>query len=160
MRDAASDVLAVPDNFSKETVEAFLHYVYRDALPPQLSAPQTAELAHAAAFFNAQRLAALCEAALADSLLSGGEDEFAADLAPQLLMLADAVSLPHLRSVALHFMVRHFDAVAASPHFEQLSHSQMAQVTRQACDLYARTLSTLKEVAGGDGEADGSIGSC
>eukprot|EP00193_Tetraselmis_chui_P018060 CAMPEP_0177780392 /NCGR_PEP_ID=MMETSP0491_2-20121128/17172_1 /TAXON_ID=63592 /ORGANISM="Tetraselmis chuii, Strain PLY429" /LENGTH=458 /DNA_ID=CAMNT_0019300147 /DNA_START=1307 /DNA_END=2680 /DNA_ORIENTATION=+ len=103
MRDAASDVLAVPDNFSKETVEAFLHYVYRDALPPQLSAPQTAELAHAAAFFNAQRLAALCEAALADSLLSGGEDEFAADLAPQLLMLADAVSLPHLRSVALHF---------------------------------------------------------
>jgi hypothetical protein len=52
----------------------------------------------------AQRLAALCEAALADSLLSGGEDEFAADLAPQLLMLADAVSLPHLRSVALHFV--------------------------------------------------------
>jgi hypothetical protein len=59
----------------QETVEAFLHYVYRDALPPQLSAPQTAELAHAAAFFNAQVLRGsaflnIAEKAAADLRLS------------------------------------------------------------------------------------------
>lgn len=36
------------------TVEAFLHYVYHDALPEDFSVEQLAQLVHAATFFNAQ----------------------------------------------------------------------------------------------------------
>eukprot|EP00873_Tetraselmis_striata_P012076 jgi/Tetstr1/432340/TSEL_021737.t1 len=147
MRDADAEEFEVPDNFAKETIEAFLHYVYHDALMPGLSGPEVAQLVHAATFFSAQRLVSLCEAALAAEMHAEG-DGAAADLAPQLLMLADDVNLPHLRNVALHYITHNYAAAAASPHFAQLSQPQMAIVAQAACERYMRTLSALKEVAG------------
>lgn len=64
--------------------------------------------------------------------------------APALLTLADDSGLGHLRSVALDYIITHYDAVAQQPAFAALSKEQVAMVAREACALHGRVLSALR----------------
>jgi len=146
MRDAEVPEMPVPDHFSKETVEAFLHYVYHDSLPDELPIQEVAELVHAAMFFNSQRLVVLCEAALAKELRS--KESGVEELAPQLLLLADEVGLQHLRNAALNYITQKYSTVSQTAGFHLLSKDQVAMVAQTACQYYTQAIASLEEITG------------
>lgn len=56
-----------------------------------------------------------------------------AELAPQLLAVADETGLPGLRGVAVDWIVQNFDRAAAASAFSVLSRDQMALLAGAAC---------------------------
>ncbi|KAL4452300.1 hypothetical protein ABPG75_007962 [Micractinium tetrahymenae] len=160
--DASTERVAVPDHFSQEAVQAFLHYVYNDSME-ECSDPQEAvAVLHVALYYSCPRLAHLCELRLATLLRPlraerragkaprHGEvhdEEALADAAAALLALADDNGLAHLRAVALDYIVHNFSAVAQTESYQALGRRQLALVAEEACRAHARALEHIKRMA-------------
>ncbi|GFR50447.1 hypothetical protein Agub_g12668, partial [Astrephomene gubernaculifera] len=88
MRDSHTTRYVVPEAVERrEAVEAFLHYVYLDCLPPGgVDSHLMPQLIHAGIYYGCNRLVRLCESLLARELVAaseaaaaaGGEEEGAA----------------------------------------------------------------------------------
>ena len=55
MRDAGEGELRVPETFSHESMNAFMHYVYKDELPRKLAASQIIQVLHIACYYGVTR---------------------------------------------------------------------------------------------------------
>ncbi|KAL6780621.1 hypothetical protein ACKKBF_B12430 [Auxenochlorella protothecoides x Auxenochlorella symbiontica] len=148
MRDAAVETIPVPDHFSRQGVEALIEYMYHDVVVKDADPDMALATLHVAQYYGVPRLVQESERTLAGILLqkraaSDTQEDLAAT-APALLTLADDSGLGHLRSVALDYIITHYDAVAQQPAFAALSKEQVAMVAREACALHGRVLSALR----------------
>lgn len=160
--DASAERVVVPDHFSREAVQAFLHYVYNDGME-ECSDPQEAvAVLHVALYYSCPRLTHLCELRLAALLRpartqrragkaarsdDAHDEEALADAAAALLALADDNGLAHLRAVALDYVVHNFAAVAQTESYQALSRRQVALVAEEACRAHMRALEQIKRMA-------------
>lgn len=63
-----------------------------------------------------------------------------------MLGLAHDCGLPHLRAVALDYVIAHHPAVAATDAYAALPRDAVAAVAAEACALHARTRAHLHEL--------------
>lgn len=148
MRDAEGTNLQVPEHFSKDAVETFLHYLYYDKLDSRSSPQHVMAVLHVAHYYGAAHLVGLCEAMLAQAVKKGDQDdESTHEAAAALLMLADESGLPKLRAVCLDYIVHHYGAVAATENFKTLNSHQRNMIAAEACAMHTHVQRLLKEVA-------------
>lgn len=174
--DSSTDRVAVPDHFSREAVDAFLHYCYHDSMQECVDPQEAVSVLHVALFYSCPRLVHLCELRLAQLLRAGGgssgngcerrgtrrngngkapvagegvevDEEGLADAAAALLAIADDNGLGHLRAVALDWIVHHYDAVAHTESYHNLSREQVALVAEEACRLHAAMIKHIQRMA-------------
>jgi hypothetical protein len=69
------------------------------------------------------------------------------DAAAALLGLADEAGLPHLRAVALDFVIAHFPAVAATPAWAALPRGCADAVAAEACARFGHALGLMRGLA-------------
>lgn len=62
------------------------------------------------------------------------------------LALADEAALPHLRAVALDFILSNHAAVMACPAYATLSRAQLHLIASQACSQHARMNEMLQKL--------------
>lgn len=148
MRDAEDSELHVPEHFTKDAVETFLHYLYHDKIDSRTSPQHVVAVLHVAHYYGAGRLVGLCEAILAKELKRGDrDDEGTNEAAAALLVLADESGLTKLRAVCLDYIVHHYAAVASTEAFKNLNSHQRDLIAAESCALYAHLRSLLREVA-------------
>lgn len=63
------------------------------------------------------------------------------------LALADEATLPHLRAVALDFILSHHMAVMACPAYASLNREQLHLIATQACAQHARVTDLILQLA-------------
>ena len=88
MRDSDLSSVKVPENFDKNAMTVFVHYLYRDSVPIHLphDANLTARVLHTAHYYGIPRLVNLCESILGEMLLNVQESRDSnSDAALQLL---------------------------------------------------------------------------
>ncbi|CAL5223332.1 g5831 [Coccomyxa viridis] len=147
MRDARDHDLPVPEHFSKEAMEVFLYYVYKDELDARLDAELAATVLHIAQYYGAPRLAGLCERLLAREIKNGdAEDEGACETAAALLGVADEAGLSHLRAVALDFVVMHFEAVAKTTAWASLPRACADAVAAEATSRFKHSMELMRKM--------------
>lgn len=150
MKDASLAIINVPDHFSnKRAMECLLQYVYYDCtteMDPYLAV----DVLHLAQFYGIQRLAQLCEGILAKMIRAGQRSstsvENIAEAAVTLLALAEDQSLPHLKAVALDFMIHHFEQVRATEAYAALSKEHVDCIAQGACRELQRTKEVIHDV--------------
>ncbi|PNW81078.1 hypothetical protein CHLRE_07g342000v5 [Chlamydomonas reinhardtii] len=164
MRDCNTDDYQVPEAVERaDAMEAFLHYLYKDCLPPGgVDSELMPQLLHAGTYFGCHRLVRLCEALLARELVAagrrGGEPEVlaaAVAAAGPLLGLADEGGLDGLRGVALQFVLDHFPAVSASEGYRALPRPLVDAVAAEAVARYTGLLQQLERLACGSSSSGG-----
>ncbi|KAK9807068.1 hypothetical protein WJX72_012529 [[Myrmecia] bisecta] len=147
MRDAFEDKLHVPEHFTREAIEVFLRYLYHDTIDMRIDIEMAIAVLHVAHYYGAPRLVGLCEVILAKELKRGSpRDEGTAETAAGLLALADEADLPHLKAVALDFIVRHFPLVSSTSAYAALSKRQADLVAAEACQVSKRMEGLLKQM--------------
>lgn len=149
MRDAEDNELHVPEQFAKDAIETFLHYLYYDEVDPRTSPQHVVAVLHVAHYYGAGRLVGLCEAILAKELKRGDrDDEGTNEAAAALLVLADESGLTKLRAVCLDYIVHHYAAVSLTEGYKSLNSHQRDLIAAESCALYAHLRGMLREVAG------------
>ncbi|EIE27207.1 PCMT-domain-containing protein [Coccomyxa subellipsoidea C-169] len=148
MRDASDSHLPVPDHFSQEAMEVFKFYLYNDQLDARLDAEAATAVLHIGQYYGAPRLVGLCERMLAREIRhrDAGE-EGTCEAAAALLGLADEAGLPHLRAVALDFVVQHFPAVSATPAWAALPRSAADAVAAEAAARFKHSVDIMRGMA-------------
>ncbi|KAG2491963.1 hypothetical protein HYH03_009694 [Edaphochlamys debaryana] len=164
MRDSDAAVYGAPPALERaDAMEAFLHYVYQDCLPPGgVDSEVMPQLLHAGIYYGCHRLVRLCESLLARELVAAGQPGADAEVlaaavaaAGPLLALADEGGLDALRGVAMQFVLDHFSAVSASEGYQQLPRALVDAVAGEAVRRYTGLLGHLGELArvAGPGES-------
>lgn len=156
MRDAMSSIVSVPEHFSKTTMDSFLHYVYKDAIELDITHdPQSIiALLHVAQYYGTPRLTHLCELALAKVIQrkipvkgkSDQDEDSRAEAAAALFGLAANQGLPHLKAVALDYVVHHFEAVSKTEAFGALGKEEVALVAAESCAYLSNIIKRMKDM--------------
>ncbi|KAK9804488.1 hypothetical protein WJX73_008895 [Symbiochloris irregularis] len=157
MRDADATEVHVPEDLPQGAVAAFVKWVYEDEVDGRMDAQGAVALLRVANFFGAPHLVGLCDLQLSRELdLSTGSNDLegACDCAAALLSLADESNLPHLRAVALDFIVAHHSAVVTTPAYAALSKAQTDMVAAEACHLVTRMRALLNNPSAAGAAAD------
>ncbi|KAK9857634.1 hypothetical protein WJX84_009149 [Apatococcus fuscideae] len=148
MRDAEAAHIPVPEHFSQEALRAFVNYVYQDWLDARTGPDMAVEVLHVAQYFGCPRLTALCEVILVKGLKGGdAEDPDVIEASVNCLAIADEATLPHLKAVALDFIMTHHAAVMACPAYASLSTSQLHLIASEACAQHSHMNNLLHKLA-------------
>lgn len=158
MADASLDSVAIPDGFSRKSIELLLHYVYHDTL--DCSPEEAVDVLRIAQYFGVPRLVQLCEHILARMVRKSirSQDltsiESVAEAAIALLNLSQDEQLPYLARVCLDFVVAHHDVVSKMEGYASLGKESLLAISAEACRQLAHAKKMLIEVKEG-GTFDG-----
>ncbi|KAK9817485.1 hypothetical protein WJX74_003052 [Apatococcus lobatus] len=148
MRDAEASNIPVPEQFSQEALRAFVNYVYQDWLDARIGPDMAVEVVHVAQYFGCPRLSALCEVILVKGLKAGDpQDPDVVEASVSCLALADEAALPHLKAVALDFILSNHAAVMACSAYSTLNRQQLHLIASQACAQHARMTDLVMQLA-------------
>ena len=149
MKDSSLSIISVPEHFNEHAAKAlFYDYMYHDIL--NVHSEQALQVCEMADYYGVPRMVNHCENVLADILREAAASEThireCCDVAINLFIMGQALSLGQLTAVSLDFLATHFPLVKESDCFGSLEAGQIVLIAEEAHNQVLEMKSLMDEL--------------